>query len=931
MNDYRSGLLARLAPLALAAMFFILAIAFYRKIALTNLILVDYDLLTYFYPYKEAAAAALREGRIPLWNPYLFTGAPFLANPQTALFYPLNLPGYFLPAPLAVKYSIVFHVFLAGVFMYAFARFSIGLGWVGGLASALSFMFGGFLTQQVGHINQLNAAIWLPLVFLLFDLSWRRRQPLFALLGGVALAAQILAGHSQETFLLLVALGFYFLYRIGGAMAQHPHPNSLPEGEGTAHQDGERIHSPAKDGSPSTGGKETDKQFDGGKNPVALKEGIDPRFFWERVGVMAIPWWRAMVKATPQISRKVFESASWPALALAIILGLGVGLSLVQLLPTLELSRESIRGGGLAYNEAISFSLPPWLLARSLLPSFKDSPFSEYIAYTGVLPFLLAVYGLVGRESRRLAFFWAGLAVLALFLALGGYNPAYELLYKVAPPLRLFRVPARWLYIYAFAMPVLAGIGAHRLSMSAAAISLGRPLRSVFLWIASALALVFAADWIAGRLKEGASLEVAWSWTGLVVIGVIALHFIPKLPGVGTRALAILAIIGAELFVAGSFVGTSMATAPQAYESLRPAVAQVLRDPGIFRILSISRTDFDPGDLPEIKSIFSRYLGQEELYQLLVALKLQETLSPNTPMKYGIATLDGYDGGVLPLRRYVEFKELLLNGAPLREAASLRPNQADALLRDQLSGIPDTRALGLLNVKYIITDKVGDLWVDNIYYDLSAPVNISPNSSYSTSLLPAFETTSLGLIFRLEGAQMPAGPVLQVTVRDRLGRITQQAVDSQATRELPQPGSYLVRLELEKAGYPVELSIRYLGRGGPGVRPAQGQLALRGLSLIDGRTGASESLVPDPSLLRVHSGDLKVYQNLDWVPRAFIAGGVWANDDQESLAFLRQSLVKNSPLPVLIPPLVLCTDNAAMIAACGYYRFQAGKLDGLDL
>jgi N6-L-threonylcarbamoyladenine synthase len=56
-----------------------------------------------------------------------------------------------------------------------------------------------------------------------------------------------------------------------------------------------------------------------------------------------------------------------------------------------------------------------------------------------------------------------------------------------------------------------------------------------------------------------------------------------------------------------------------------------------------------------------------------------------------------------------------------------------------------------------------------------------------------------------------------------------------------------------------------------------------------------------------------------------VAGGVAAN------GLLRKRLVENSPLPVIIPPLVLCTDNAAMIAACGYYRLKAGKTSGLDL
>jgi len=56
-----------------------------------------------------------------------------------------------------------------------------------------------------------------------------------------------------------------------------------------------------------------------------------------------------------------------------------------------------------------------------------------------------------------------------------------------------------------------------------------------------------------------------------------------------------------------------------------------------------------------------------------------------------------------------------------------------------------------------------------------------------------------------------------------------------------------------------------------------------------------------------------------------LSGGVASN------GLLRDWLVKSSPLPVLVPELVLCTDNAAMVAACGYFRFKASKVDGLDL
>src|SRR5437870_1780252 len=59
------------------------------------------DLVTSFYPYRTIAARAVRAGELPLWNPYMLSGAPFLAMAQSALFYPANFLYYVLPVPLA--------------------------------------------------------------------------------------------------------------------------------------------------------------------------------------------------------------------------------------------------------------------------------------------------------------------------------------------------------------------------------------------------------------------------------------------------------------------------------------------------------------------------------------------------------------------------------------------------------------------------------------------------------------------------------------------------------------------------------------------------------------------------------------------------------------------------------------------------------------
>ena len=76
-----------------------------------------------------------------------------------------------------------------------------------------------------------------------------------------------------------------------------------------------------------------------------------------------------------------------------LLLSLGL-IAAAQLLPTLELSRFSMRSGGLPWREAVSFSVRPWELPRALLPPYLVTPLlPEGIAYLGIIGLALAGWG----------------------------------------------------------------------------------------------------------------------------------------------------------------------------------------------------------------------------------------------------------------------------------------------------------------------------------------------------------------------------------------------------------------------------------------------------------------------------------------------------------------------------------------------------------
>ncbi len=196
--------------LCLLALFVMVAVLFGPLLATGRVPLLA-DLLHLFYPGYVFFRESLRDGVLPLWNPYTGCGEPFLADIERGVFYPPNLIYLLMPVRLGIVASVAFHVLLAGAGAYGLCR-AWRLSRFASLLAGMTYAFNAYTITKIQFPTELAGAAWFPLVLGTYVLWLRRRNRRFLLLVSGALCLQFLAGFPEIVAFTVVALGMYALF-----------------------------------------------------------------------------------------------------------------------------------------------------------------------------------------------------------------------------------------------------------------------------------------------------------------------------------------------------------------------------------------------------------------------------------------------------------------------------------------------------------------------------------------------------------------------------------------------------------------------------------------------------------------------------------------------------------------------------------------------
>ncbi|MFO0944999.1 MAG: hypothetical protein U1D30_03495 [Planctomycetota bacterium] len=163
---------------------------------------------------RRFAVSEVRQGRLPLWNPLNYCGAPFIGANNTAVFSPFRLPDYLFPGPETIAWVQLLKALVAGIGAYLFFRHVLEVGFWSAALGAWCLPLTGFQVFWQGYPPS-AVTVWLPWLLLATDAAVRKPWGW----GGPGLAVVtsllLVSGHVATAGQVLLASGFYYLWVLG--------------------------------------------------------------------------------------------------------------------------------------------------------------------------------------------------------------------------------------------------------------------------------------------------------------------------------------------------------------------------------------------------------------------------------------------------------------------------------------------------------------------------------------------------------------------------------------------------------------------------------------------------------------------------------------------------------------------------------------------
>ncbi len=171
------------------------------------------DIYSQFYPWKVFLTESVKNGAVPFWNPFVFSGVPFIADVQKGAFYPPSVIFFFFDFADAYKIYIIYHFSLMGLASFLLLR-EINFSRCASIAGTFIFLFNSFTVSQVNFLSSLAAVSLMPAGVLIFIRFLKGGRAPLAALFVIVLSLIFLSGHPAVLYYTLLFLLLYWIYHV---------------------------------------------------------------------------------------------------------------------------------------------------------------------------------------------------------------------------------------------------------------------------------------------------------------------------------------------------------------------------------------------------------------------------------------------------------------------------------------------------------------------------------------------------------------------------------------------------------------------------------------------------------------------------------------------------------------------------------------------